>query len=164
METEKKKKKKKGAYGKVLGFCVLASCAALVLAFFGGDGFGFGGGSGFGLGGPGGNGNGTANGTSGSGYSQGEYVPGDNYEDDNNQENGSDGVINDEPVNLTIRVSGNNIYHDQDEVTSYELIRLFEEVNQPGLIWELVDDQAIHETLVTVRALMNENGVDFVER
>jgi len=168
-ETKVKKKKKKGAYGKVLGFCVLAGCVAALLGWLGSGGFGFGGGSGFGLPwGQQGEGNGSGgDGNAGSGYVQQNNE--NNDEETNNEASGYDpyqngGGVADEGINLTIRVSGNTIYHGEDEVSSYALIRLFEGINQPGFVWELVDDQAILETLENVRMLMRENGVDFTDR
>jgi len=167
---EKKKKKKKGAYGKVLGFCVLVGCIATALAWLGSGSLGFGGNGNFGLpflGQQDSNDNGDNNG--------GEYYapPEDNdtnntddtngNDDDNGTNDNGDTVV-DEPVELVIRVVGNAIYHGENEITAEELVRLFNDVNQPGFTWELRDEQAIMETFENVRVLMRENGIYYTVR
>ena len=162
------KKKKKGNYGKVLGFCGVVACAALLFAWLGGSGFGFGGGGGFGLpfGGSGNNGNGGGygDGTNGgyTSYPPSDYTPpnGTNGGGENG-ESGENGA--DEDVELVIRVVNNRIYHGENEITLDELVPLLEELNQPGAIWELRDEQAIMETYELVRAIMHENEILFAE-
>ena len=178
---EEKKKKKKGAYGKVLGFCVLAGGIAAVLAWLGSGGLGFGGGGGFGL--PWGQGNGNSSGGdsyngNGAYYSSpgGDYqdINGDGVSENNNQsdvnETGNneaseyEGGANEAPPLLVISVVGNTIFHGDDEITIDEMVRLFDDINQPGFTWELRDEQAIMETFETVRTLMLENGVYYTVR
>jgi len=166
MDKEKKKekkKKKKGSYGKVFGFCAVVACVATLFGWLGGGGFGFGGGGGFGLPfGSGGNGGSSGDGNGGSGYvnENGTY----NNEAENNDNETSGGEVSgdgasQETVLLEIRVSGNSIYHGDQEIAIDELVPLFEELNQPGSTWELHDDQDIMETFENVRALMRENGI-----
>jgi len=166
------KKKKKGSYGKVLGYCVAVSCVAALLAVLGG-GFGLGGG-GFGLPWGSGNGSGNANGngTNGSGYTNetttqtndpDETDASGDYYDNNDHEISENGAF-DEPVELLIRVVNDRIYHIEREVTLEELVSLFEGLNSPDATWELRDEQAIMETFENVQALMRENGVVYVVR
>ena len=157
-----KKKKKKGHYGKVLGFCAVVGCAAFLLSMLGG-----GGGFGFGLPWAGGNGNGNGNGSNGGGYEANGYQPSTDYETTNGEngyaydENGNGAPV--EPV-LIIRVVGNDIYHGYEPITLDDLVPLLEEINQPGYVWELRDVQAIMETYDNVKVLMEENGISFTER
>jgi len=147
------KKKKKG-YGKVLGFCVIAGCLA---ALFWGAGY-------FGLGGgilpwgqsEGGNGNG--------GYTEQNnqeeaQPPGDTSEAPDAPDNGEEIA-----PELLIRVARDMVYHGERQITIDELVPLLEELNRPGYVWELHDDQAIVETYDNVKALMRENGIEFIER
>ena len=145
-----KEKKKKGSYGKVLGFCVIVGCVAAFLAWFGGD-FGWP----FGLGdsGSGSNGN-------GSGYTAENDYP---AVQDNGPSAGNDtGDTYTEPE-LLIRIAGNTIYHGEQEITIGELAQILDELNQPGFVWELRDEQAIMETYENVKALLVENDIGFTE-
>ena len=161
----KEKKKKKGNYGKVLGFCVVVGCAAALLAWIMGDGgFGFGDGfGGIGGSGPGGNGNGS-NGT----VQEGQYDPPadttatETSDDDDRTIQEIEFVA--EPLVLIIRVVNNLIYHGDNEVTLDDLAILFNEVSHQDLMWELRDEQAIMETYENVIALMQEHGIAFTER
>ncbi|MCL2362618.1 MAG: hypothetical protein FWC73_12505 [Defluviitaleaceae bacterium] len=158
----KEKKKKKGSYGKVLGYCVAVGCVAALLAIFGG-GLGFGGG-GFGL--PFGGGSGGSNGGNGTGYTNDSIIQNDDPEesdDTNNHEISEDGAFEESAI-LTIRVVNNRIYHGEDEITIDELVQLFDDLNYPDATWELRDEQAIMETFENVQALMRENGISYVVR
>ena len=171
--TKPKKKKSNSAYYKVAAACVAVVCILGALAFLFGDG-GFGLGDGFGgIGGRGGDSNNggshyagqndvngeettsTETDTAGQETEDNEYDPEQDPEDDTT-------VV--EPPVLVIRVVSNTIYHGEQEVTIDELVQIFDEINQPGLTWELRDEQAIMETFANVRALMNEHGILFTER
>ena len=169
----KEKKKKKSHYGKVLGFCAVVVCAAALLAIFG-DGIGFGGGGGGlfpgrGPGGSNGDGNGDGNGGDGSGYVQTyNEPPQDNNgngtgENGNGNGNGAENGVPDMPV-LTITVRVDSIYHGDEPVDIDDLEDLLLALHQPGFEWELLDDNAIYGTIQNVRTIMNNNGIDFVER
>jgi len=162
--AEEKKKKKKGNYGKVAGYCVVVGCAAALLAWLVGDG-GFGFGEGFGgLGG--GQGQNGANGGYNA-YQEQAYNPdvvaGEQHEPEDEHINDPNIPEPELPV-LIIRVVNNNIYHGDDPISTDDLVRLFEDINQPGFVWELRDEQAIMETYENVKVLMNENGIVFTER
>jgi len=137
------KKKKKGSYGKVLGYCTAVGCTALLVAWLFGDGIGFG------LGGPGGGSNG-GNGTNG-GYSAPQdetyhvvVTPGGQDEPDDQQQEDTAIPEPEVPV-LIIRVVNSDIYHGDDAITLDDLGRLFDDINQPGFLWELHDEYAIME-------------------
>ena len=150
-----KEKKKKSSYGKVLGFCIIVGCLAAFLAWLTGGGFGFGGiGLPFGLGG---NGNGN-----GGGYATDNGAP--PQDDQNYSAYEPGGYDTPEEPELLIRVVQNTIYHGEREITIDDLVPLFEELNQPGLIWELRDEQAILETYENVKAILLENEIVFTER
>ncbi|MCL2403990.1 MAG: hypothetical protein FWC92_00445 [Defluviitaleaceae bacterium] len=155
------KKKKKG-YGKVLGFCAIVGCVAAL--FWGAGYFGFGGGI---L--PWAYGDGTNGTSNGNGNNNGAYTAQDNQYQDTSQVDpdetanipGEDEVL---PPVLIIRVTRGEIYHGDRQISIYELVPILEELNQPGYVWELHDDQAIVETYENVIALMRESGVYFTER
>ena len=158
-------KKKKGNYGKVLGFCAVVACAAALLGWLGGVGGGFG--LPFGGGGNGG-GNGDGNGANGGGYSvQDEVTPGDNQDataDTQDEEGDISTPPVEEPPVLLIRVVNDRIYHGDVEITIDELVGILEALNQPDYVWELRDEQAIMETYENVRVLMLETGIMITER
>jgi len=155
------KKKKKGSYGKVVGFCVAVGCVATLLAILGG-GFGLGGG-GFGL--PfGGNGSGSNNGTTNNNGYANEPTNNDESQEDSYDYEISEDSVFEEPIELVIVVAYNRIYHNQQEVTLDELVLLLNDLNDPNFTWELIDEQAILETLENVQALMRENDIAYVLR
>ena len=153
----KDKKKKKGSYGKVLGFCIIVGCVAVLFNWLGGAGFGIGGDFGlpFGLGSDG-------NGSNSSGYAA---------ENDNNLTQDVGTTSSEEPDDddaaiepeLLIRVVYNRIYHGELEITIEEFTQLLEDINQADLVWELRDEHAIMETYENVRTLMQDNGIVFTE-
>ena len=154
--TKKEKKKKKG-YGKVFGFCVVVGCITALL--WGAGNFGIGDGL---L--PWGQVN------SGNGNGNGGYTG----QNDQPQETPPPIEINEAPgvpVNgeesepeLLIRVVRGLIYHGERQITIDELVPLLEELSRPGYVWELHDEQAIVETYENVKAIMRENGIEFIER
>jgi len=153
-----KEKKKKGNYGKVLGFCTAVACIAALLGWgIGGDGFGLGGG-GLGFGG-GGNGNG-GNGTNGGYVSQNEDQPpysneaGEGPINENGYTNGATEAVR------IIRVVRDDIFHGDNLVTLGELEYILDELHSPYYGWELVDEQAISEVYDSVLSLMLERGID----
>jgi len=152
-------KKKKGNYGKVLGFCAVVACVAALLGWgFGGGGFGLGDG-GFGSGG-----NDTSNGANGtgSGYE-------DQNEDPPSYSNGADEETDDQngytngvtlEVVRVIRVVRDDIFHGDSLITLGELEYILDELHLIYDDWELVDEQAISEVYDSVLALMLERGID----
>jgi len=149
---ENEKKKKKGAYGKVLGFCIIVGGIAALLGWLGVGG---------GLGLFGGNGNGdNVNGTS-NGAGAGDYAP---YEQDADyEEPPEDDVGNDfvyeEPHLFTIRVVYDRIYHGDEPISLEQLEEIIDETDHPGAEWELVDERAYVGYLDLVRALMESRGI-----
>ena len=67
------------------------------------------------------------------------------------------------PPPLLIRVSGDLIFHGDEEVTIHQLQTLLREHDQPGLVWELRDEQAILAVYEEVRVLLMEHDVSFTE-
>jgi len=158
-----KEKKKKGSYGKVLGFCTVVACLAALLGWgFGGDGFGLGGG-GFGFGGSNGNGgNDNSNGGSYAEYNT-DYNPYQNEPYDDTDGSGYTNGMHTEVVRV-IRVVRDSIYHGEQEITIGELEQILDELGGQNHEWELVDEQAISETYDNVLALMLGRGIDPVFR
>ena len=68
-----------------------------------------------------------------------------------------------EPISLLIRVSGDTIFHGDDEITVADLQALLLEHNEPGLVWELRDEQAILAVYEEVKVLLMEQGATFTE-
>jgi len=158
MEKEKKKKKK-GSYGKVFGFCVVAGGIIALVSMFG-----FGGGGGWGLfGGNGGSGNGEGNGTNG-GTNTEAHAPyteqGNENETPYEDEPNGDTAYN-EPTTQIITVTHDRIYHGDQEITAGELEQIIDELNQPGVTWQLVDYRAYVEPLELVKSILRDNGIDF---
>ena len=159
----KKEKKKKGNYGKVLGFCAVVACLAALLGWgFGGNGFGLGTG-GFGPFGGSGDGNGGDNDT-GSGYT--EYTENQTANEDPNanpdEADYQNGDTNGAAIEVvrTIRVVRDDIFHGQQQVTIGELEYILDELYSPNEEWEIVDEQAISEVFDAVLALMIERGIN----
>ena len=171
MAKTKEEKKKKKSYGKVIGFCVVV---AIIASLFG---WGFGGGGGW----PWARGN---NGRGDGRYeTSGNYDNGDGYQTDNGYvgdgaDNGNaddyytqpdeNGLTDapEPPPELVIRVSEGLIFHgdSEDDITLARLEELLLELNQPGDIWELRDEQSVVEVFANVRALLAELGIDYLIR
>ena len=155
------KKKKKGSYGKVLGFCVIVGCVAALL--FGAGHFGLGGGF---L--PCGQGDGGIRGDRIGGIPV-QYLPPETPAPASQEANdtpgqpgeGEDGY---QVPELSIRITRDRIYHDGQEIDMDGLLQTLEALNQPGDIWEVHDDQAIVQVYDDVIALLRENGIEFIER
>ena len=152
----KKDKKKKKGYGKVFGFCVVVGCIAALL--WGAGHFGLGGGI---L--PWGqieSGNGNGGYTGQTNQPQDEAPP----PQETNEAPYEPGNDDESAPELLIRVSRDIIYHGEQQISIDDLVPLLEQLNQPGYVWELHDDQAIVETYENVKTLMRENGIEFIER
>jgi len=159
----KEKKKKKGSYGKVAGFCVVGGCLIALLAFFG-DGIGLGGGDGgfnpFDR-------NNQGNGSEIVGESNDNNVPDEtaNSGDNEGQTNENDANTSDtEAVVLTIRIEQDTIYLDDAEVSREELVVIVEQHFNTGAAWDLYGERGFLETTEAVRAILRENGAAFTER
>ena len=67
------------------------------------------------------------------------------------------------PLSLLIRVVGNSIFHGDEEITIAGLQNLLREYDEPGLVWELRDEQAILAVYEEVRVMLMEQDVTFTE-
>ena len=149
------KKKKRGYGRKFVGTCIVVGCIAAILWGIGEFGFGGGGllpwGQGDGSAVVGQNENGQpASGAPANGNAD-EIAYGEPTDADDSA-----------PV-LVIRVVRDRVYHGEQEIDMDGLMTALDLYNQPGYVWELHDDQAIVETYDNVRAVMLENGIEFVE-
>ena len=153
-----KKKKKRSYGGKIVGTCVVAGC--IVALLWGAGHFGLDGGL---L--PWGQEDGGILGGRNGGVSAQNQSPGDATPAGNDSDVPEEPDENDESApDLIIRVVRDRIYHGEQEIDIDRLMQILDELNQPGYEWELHDDQAIVETYDNVRAIMLENGIEFVER
>jgi len=161
MEKEKKKKKK-GPYGKVLGFCILAGCVAALLGAFGSGGLG----SGLWPFGDSGSGNNSDSGTNGASSTE-EYTPENNAADTPQENEASDNAAVYEPeapeepaaAGLVIRVYRDTIFHGDEEIDIEGLEQIIEELNYDGADWELVEEQSLEYTRNLVLATMEAAGI-----
>ena len=67
------------------------------------------------------------------------------------------------PFSLVIRVAGDAIFHGDDPVTIDQLQSILDEHDDPGVMWELRDEQAILAVYEEVRILLMEQGAAFTE-
>ena len=153
------KKKKKGYGRKFVGTCVVVGCIAALL--WGAGNFGLGGGL---L--PWGQGEGFSIIGSGDGSAPAQNQPQNETSGAGNANDAPDetGDVEETAPVLLIRVARDRIYHGEDEIDIDGLMQILDELNQPGYVWELYDDQAIAGTYDNVKAIMLENGIEFIER
>ena len=143
-----KQKKKKKRLGKILLVLVIAAILVLAGLFFDLGGFG----SQLGL--P----------TFGPTEVEEEAPPVEEEPEDTPPQQAENGAGDEAlPPPLLIRVSGESIFHGEEEINISQLRNLLREHDQPGLVWELRDEQAILAVYDEVRVLLMEYDVSFTE-